>query len=77
LFVSLIVYFNLSNFKEVCKLVAKFNSNFDSLYNKKISHTSWIVQNELINICAEHIRTTIINEIKITGIAAIMVDEAM
>eukprot|EP00102_Acyrthosiphon_pisum_P019856 XP_016657066.1 PREDICTED: zinc finger MYM-type protein 1-like [Acyrthosiphon pisum] len=67
---------NQGNFKEACKLVAKCNSNFDSLYSKKISHTSWIVQNELIDICAEHIKTTIINEVKSTGIVAIMVDEA-
>lgn len=76
MFVSLFVYFNLGNFKEACKLVAKCNSNFDSLYSKKISHTSWIVQNELIDICAEHIKTTIINEVKLTGFVAIMVDEA-
>jgi hypothetical protein len=50
--------------------------NFKNYYDIKINHTSWKVQEEIIQISADYAREKIIKEIINTGIFAIMVDEA-
>ncbi|KAF0751737.1 zinc finger MYM-type protein 1-like [Aphis craccivora] len=44
------------NLKEACKLMAKYNPTFALNYAKSTNHTSWLIQNEIIEICAKHIR---------------------
>lgn len=71
------MYIVLGNFKELCNIVfSKFIPGFENFYNKKISQTSWKVQEEIIEICADLVRQTIIDNIVKTGHFALMVDEA-
>ncbi|XP_060872929.1 zinc finger MYM-type protein 1-like isoform X1 [Metopolophium dirhodum] len=68
---------NQGNFKELCNIVfSKFIPDFENFYNKKNSQTSWKVQEEIIGICADLVRETIIDNIVKTGHFALMVDEA-
>ncbi|KAL4101261.1 hypothetical protein QTP88_021281 [Uroleucon formosanum] len=64
------------NFKELCNVFSKCIPNFKSCYDRKINHTSWKVQEEIIQISADYAREKIIKEITNTGFFAIMVDEA-
>ncbi|KAL4152785.1 hypothetical protein QTP88_000618 [Uroleucon formosanum] len=45
---------NQGNLKEACKLMAKYNPTFALNYAKSTNHTSWLIQNEIIEICAKH-----------------------
>ncbi|KAL4127212.1 hypothetical protein QTP88_011403 [Uroleucon formosanum] len=69
-------YLNQGNFKELCNVFSKCVPNFKSCYDVKINHTSWKVQEEIIQISADYAREKIIKEITNTGFFAIMVDEA-
>lgn len=71
-----IIFCYLGNFKELCKLYEKSVPDFNIIYNQPTNYTSWRIQEELIEICANHINEIIINEITITGFFAIMCDEA-
>lgn len=67
----------LGNFKELCELMSKYYPEFKNKYfNKLTNHTSWLIQNDLINICAENVKSTIINEIQESGMFSISCDEA-
>lgn len=71
------MYIVLGNFKELCNIVfSKFIPDFEIFYNKKISQTSWKVQEEIIEISADLVRQSIIDNIVKTGHFALMVDEA-
>ena len=61
----------LGNFKELCKLLAKSNKVFGRKFNIKINYSNYIIQDELINICADVVKD--IKDIKVFGI---MCDEA-
>ncbi|CAI6358861.1 unnamed protein product [Macrosiphum euphorbiae] len=67
---------NQGNFKETCNLLAKFYPEFAQKYKEKTNHTSHGIQNELISICANILRETIIKEVNDVGIFGIMCDEA-
>jgi len=66
----------VGNFKELCKLHSKYDDNFLIIFKQKTNYTSWIVQNEILNICATFIVDSILEEIKSCGMYAIMCDEA-
>lgn len=66
----------LGNFKELCNLYEKSVPDFHLIYKQPINFTSWRIQEQLIEICANHINETILNEISTTGFFAIMCDEA-
>lgn len=66
----------LGNFKEACKLFAKYNPEFFIMHNKTTNFTSWYIQNDIAEICANNVRDIIVNEIKESNMYAIMCDEA-
>ncbi|KAE9522780.1 hypothetical protein AGLY_016821 [Aphis glycines] len=67
---------NQGNFKEACQLMAKHDMQFKIKLESKFNFTSPDIQNELINICSEVLKTNIISQIKSVGFFAIMVDDA-
>lgn len=46
------------------------------MYDKTINFSSWYIQNDIANICANNIKDIIINEIKESNMYALMCDEA-
>lgn len=60
----------------MCNVFSKCVPNFKSCYDEKINHTSWKVQEEIIQISADCVREIIIREVENTRFFAIMVDEA-
>lgn len=66
----------VGNFKELCKLHSKYDDNFSIIFKQKTNYTSCIVQNEILKICATFIIDSILEEIKDSGLYAIMCDEA-
>lgn len=66
----------VGNFKKLCKLHSKYDDNFSIIFKQKTNYTSWIVQNEILKICATFIIDSILEEIKDSGLYAIMCDEA-
>lgn len=67
----------LGNFKELCELISKYYPEFNNkYYNDVTNHSSWLIQNYLINIYAENVKSTIIKEIKESGMFSISCDEA-
>jgi len=69
-------YTILSNFKEACQLMAKHDIQFKIKQDSKFNFTSLDIQNELINICSDVLKTNIISQIKSVGCFAIMVDDS-
>ncbi|KAL4126512.1 hypothetical protein QTP88_010734 [Uroleucon formosanum] len=68
---------NKGNFKELCELMSKYYPEFKNKYfNDVTNHSSWLIQNDLINICAENVKSTIIKEIQESGMFSISCDEA-
>ncbi|XP_022177954.1 zinc finger MYM-type protein 1-like [Myzus persicae] len=67
---------NQGNFKEACKLFAKHNPQFSNYYNNTINYGSWLIQNDIANICAQHVKNSIIDEVKSCNMYSIMCDEA-
>lgn len=60
----------------MCNMIfSKFMPDLKSLYEDKINHTSWIVQEEIIKISADLVKEIIIGEIVNSGSFALMVDE--
>jgi len=57
--------FNIQgNFKEMCKLLSDYNSNFNDIFsNEIINYTSPKIQNELIDICADNLLNIIVDEV--------------
>jgi len=67
----------LGNFKELCELMSKYYPEFKNKYfNDATNHSSWLIQNDLINICADNVKSTIIKEIQESGMFSISCDEA-
>ncbi|KAL4083617.1 hypothetical protein QTP88_028933 [Uroleucon formosanum] len=62
---------NQENFKELCKLLEKSNEEFGKKCNLKTNYTSHIIQDELINICAD-----VVKDIEDVEVFGIMCDEA-
>ncbi|KAF0763464.1 zinc finger MYM-type protein 1-like [Aphis craccivora] len=55
---------NQGNFKEMCKLLSDYNSNFNDIFsNEIINYTSPKIQNELIDICADNLLNIIVDEV--------------
>ncbi|KAL4118882.1 hypothetical protein QTP88_011764 [Uroleucon formosanum] len=68
---------NQGNYKEMCHMVfSKFMPDLKNVYENKINHTSWKVQDEIIKISADLIKEIIVEEIVVSGNFALMVDEA-
>ncbi|KAL4126637.1 hypothetical protein QTP88_010849 [Uroleucon formosanum] len=67
---------NQGNFKEACKLFAKFDQQFSNKYNCSTNESSWLIQNQLLSICAENVRENIILDVQTNGFFALMCDEA-
>lgn len=72
----LIIIIIVGNFKELCKLFSKYDSEFETMYLQKINLTSWKIQEELIQMCADQVKETILNQISNVGFFAIICDEA-
>jgi len=67
----------LGNYKEMCHMVfSKFMPDLKNVYENKMNHTSWKVQDEIIKISADLIKEIIVEEIFVSGNFALMVDEA-
>lgn len=67
----------MGNFKEMCQLMSKYKPDFCEIYkNHLVNHTSSTIQNALIEICGENIKSTIVQEIKKCGMFSIFCDEA-
>jgi len=67
----------LGNYKEMCHMVfSKFMPDLKNVYENKINHTSWKVQDKIIKISADLIKEIIVEEIVVSGNFALMVDEA-
>ena len=65
------------NFKELCILFSKHHIEFEKKYmSNSTNHTSWAIQNYLINICASYVRDSIVSEVKKCGMFSISCDEA-
>ena len=65
------------NFKEMCKLLSDYNSNFNDIFsNEIINYTSPKIQNELIEICADNLVNIIVDEVNEVSFFSIMCDEA-
>lgn len=57
-------------------MMSKYISDFHQIYNREINYTSPLVQNELVEICAENVHSMIRAEVKKAGNFSIMCDEA-
>jgi hypothetical protein len=66
----------LGNFKEVCKLLAKSNEEFGKKINLKTNYSSHIIQDELINMCADVVKEIIVKGIEDVEVFGIICDEA-
>lgn len=65
------------NFKEMCKLLSDYDSIFNDMFsNEIINYTSPKIQNELIEICADNLLNTIVDEVNEVSFFSIMCDEA-
>jgi len=72
-----VFFFVLGNFKEMCEFLSNYNPDFCNVYkNTLLNHTSWSIQNELIETCAANVKSTIIQEIIDCGMFSISCDEA-
>ncbi|XP_060847136.1 zinc finger MYM-type protein 1-like [Rhopalosiphum padi] len=68
---------NKGNFKEMCEFLLKHYPDFCNVYkNTLLNHTSWSIQNELIETCAANVKSTIIQKIIDCGMFSISCDEA-
>ncbi|XP_060855121.1 zinc finger MYM-type protein 1-like [Metopolophium dirhodum] len=67
---------NKGNFKEMCELFAKHLPSFNEIHERKINLTSWQIQEDIIDICANLVNKEIFKQITETGFFAIMCDEA-
>ncbi|VVC36574.1 Domain of unknown function DUF4371 [Cinara cedri] len=63
------------NFKEFCKLLAKSNEEFGKKFNLKTNYSSHIIQDELINICADVEKEIIVKDIEDVEVFGIICDE--
>jgi len=60
----------------MCKLFSNHNPEFKTLFNCSINYTSLLIQNELISLCANNVKSMIMSEVKDAGCFSIMCDEA-
>ncbi|XP_025410974.1 zinc finger MYM-type protein 1-like isoform X1 [Sipha flava] len=68
---------NKGNFKELCLLFSKHHIEFEKKYIfNSTNHTSWAIQNDLINICTSYVRDNIVSEVKKCGMFSISCDES-
>lgn len=56
--------------------MGKYVPDFHQIFNREINYTSPLVQNELVEICAENVRSMIRAQVKKAGNFSIMCDEA-
>lgn len=66
----------LGNFKELCKLYIKSVPGFKEIHERHVNYTSWKIQDEIIQLCAQEINEIISNEVFNVGFFALMCDEA-
>ncbi|KAL4098329.1 hypothetical protein QTP88_022963 [Uroleucon formosanum] len=64
----------IGNFKELCKLLSNYQPHFKNKFDETTNYTSWSIQDQLIKLCAEDIRETIIKEIEKIGFFALICD---
>ncbi|XP_008183461.1 zinc finger MYM-type protein 1-like [Acyrthosiphon pisum] len=64
------------NFKELCGLLSNYQPDFKNKFDETTNYTSWSIQDQLIKLCAEDIRETIVKEIDKIDFFALMCDEA-
>ena len=60
----------------MCELFAKHLPSFNEIHERKINLTSWQIQEDIIEICANLVNKEIFKQITETGFFAIMCDEA-
>jgi hypothetical protein len=60
----------------MCELFAKRLPNFNEIYKQKINLTSWQIQEDIIEICANLVNKEIFKQIVETGFFTIMCVEA-
>jgi len=51
----------------MCKLIAKHNTDFFKKYDSPINYTSWAIQNQIVQLCSDHVISTISTDIKKCG----------
>lgn len=71
-----IILLILGNYLEACKLMCEHKPEFKEVFNSEINYTSPLLQNEIIGICADNVRSMITMEIKKAGSFSIICDEA-
>lgn len=64
------------NYLEVCTFFSKYDSDFQSMQSNYFNATSPDFQNEIIEICANLVRTEIAEKVQDTGFFAVIADEA-
>lgn len=57
-------------------MLTYFNEQFSKKYNCTTNYSSWSIQNQLLNICAQMVRDNITSDIQTNGFYALMCDEA-
>lgn len=60
----------------MCELFAKHLPSFNEIHERKINLTSWKIQEDVIEICANLVNKETFKQIVETGFFAIMCDEA-
>jgi hypothetical protein len=64
----------LGNFKELCKLLAKSDEEFEKKINLKTNFSSHIIQDELINKCTDAVKEIMVKDIEDVEVFGIMCD---
>lgn len=60
----------------MCSFLSKYNLEFYKMFSNSINYTSPKIQNEILALCSQNVKNTIISEIKETGFFSIMCDDA-
>jgi len=56
----------------MCSFFNKYDSEFNRMFSNSISYSSPKIQNEIIALCSQNVKDTILSEIKETGFFSIM-----
>lgn len=60
----------------MCKMMSNYIQEFNTMFSRKINYLSPLIQNQLIEICAENVGSMIIDEVEKNGYFSVMCDEA-
>lgn len=72
----LFINYNIGIFKKACLLRARTDIEFEKKFNTFFNLKSSDVQNEIISICCDIVKKSIVSQIEEVGFFAIMVDDA-